>query len=167
VPSCSIGEPFADNVFLQRLERGTKHHQSIDIVACLGHDGCEVAHVVSGLDIRPASFLEKAIFAPPADDAQFRPGALKLPATILLNSSVCYHYPQIVEKIPGMHRDHRKYLVVRPTGWLGPAALESNVTPDLLKEAGYTHLLDLAARRPADLDANARRTAAFSPIRWN
>jgi hypothetical protein len=146
VPSCSIGEPFADNVFLQRLERGTKHHQSIDIVACLGHDGCEVAHVVSGLDIRPASFLEKAIFAPPADDAQFRPGALKLPATILLNSSVCYHYPQIVEKIPGMHRDHRKYLVVRPTGWLGPAALESNVTPDLLKEAGYTHLLDLAAR---------------------
>src|SRR6266496_1702483 len=24
---------------------------------------------------------------------------LKLPATILLNSSVCYHYPQIVEKI--------------------------------------------------------------------
>ena len=25
---------------------------------------------------------------------------------------------------------------------MGPAALESNVTPDLLKETGYTHLLD-------------------------
>jgi hypothetical protein len=25
---------------------------------------------------------------------------------------------------------------------MGPGALESNVTPDLLKEAGYTHLLD-------------------------
>ena len=35
-----------------------------------------------------------------------------------------------------------KYVGVRPTGWMGPGALESNVTPDLLKEAGYTHLLD-------------------------
>jgi allantoinase len=25
---------------------------------------------------------------------------------------------------------------------MGPGALESTVTPDLLKEAGYTHLLD-------------------------
>jgi hypothetical protein len=38
---------------------------------------------------------------------------------------------------------------------MGPGALESTVTPDLLKEAGYTHLLDWP-RRPADLDANAR-----------
>ena len=97
---------------------------------------------------------------------------LKLPATILLNSSVCYHYPQIVEKIKargddvlghgrtnaellrGMweHDEARaiqecteviaKHVGVRPTGWMGPGALESNVTPDLLKEAGYTHLLD-------------------------
>jgi len=97
---------------------------------------------------------------------------LKLPATILLNSSVCYHYPQIVEKIKargddvlghgrtnaellrGMweHDEARaiqectevieKHVGVRPTGWMGPGALESNLTPDLLKEAGYTHLLD-------------------------
>ena len=97
---------------------------------------------------------------------------LKLPATILLNSSVCYHYPQIVEKIkargddvlghgrtnaellrPMWEQDEaraikecteiiEKYVGVRPTGWMGPGALESNVTPDLLKEAGYTHTLD-------------------------
>src|SRR5262249_53658633 len=30
----------------------------------------------------------------------------------------------------------------RPPGWRGPGALESGGTPDLLKEAGYTHLLD-------------------------
>ena len=29
-----------------------------------------------------------------------------------------------------------------PTGWLGPWISQSNVTPDLLKEAGYTYLLD-------------------------
>ena len=97
---------------------------------------------------------------------------LKLPATILLNSTVCYHYPDIVEKIktrgddvcghgrsnaevlkPFWEHDEarviqecteiiEKYVGVRPTGWMGPGALESNVTPDLLKEAGYTHLLD-------------------------
>ena len=97
---------------------------------------------------------------------------MKLPATILLNSSVCYHYPDIVEKIktrgddvcghgrsnaevlkPLWEHDEarviqecteiiEKYVGVRPTGWMGPGALESNVTPDLLKEAGYTHLLD-------------------------
>ena len=97
---------------------------------------------------------------------------LKLPASILLNSSVCYHYPEIVEKIKARGDDvlgHgrtnsevmkplwaddearviqeiteviEKYVGVRPTGWMGPAASESNVTPDLLKEAGYTHLLD-------------------------
>jgi allantoinase len=97
---------------------------------------------------------------------------LKLPATILLNSSVCYQYPEIVEKIKargddvlghgrtnaellrGMWEDDERRAIaecteviaehvgVRPTGWMGPGALESNVTPDLLKEAGYTHLLD-------------------------
>jgi len=97
---------------------------------------------------------------------------LKLPASILLNSSVCYHYPDIVEKIKergddvlghgrtnaevvrGMWEDDERRVIaectevieqhvgVRPTGWMGPGALESNVTPDLLKEAGYTHLLD-------------------------
>lgn len=97
---------------------------------------------------------------------------LKLPASILLNSSVCYHYPDIVEKIkqrgddvichgrttaevhtPLWEHDEariiaecteviEKYIGIRPTGWMGPAALETKATPDLLKEAGYTHLLD-------------------------
>ena len=35
-----------------------------------------------------------------------------------------------------------KHVGVRPTGWMGPGAVESKVSPDLLKEAGYTHLLD-------------------------
>ena len=97
---------------------------------------------------------------------------LKLPATILLNSTVCYEYPQIIQKIKergddvvghgrtnaellrGMWEDDErrviqecvevieKYVGVRPTGWMGAGAAESNVTPDLLKEAGFTHLLD-------------------------
>ena len=32
-----------------------------------------------------------------------------------------------------------------PTGWMGPAASESNVTPDLLKEAGYRYVMDWPA----------------------
>jgi peptidoglycan/xylan/chitin deacetylase (PgdA/CDA1 family) len=97
---------------------------------------------------------------------------LKLPATVLLNSMVCYQYPDLIEKMKqrgddvmghgrtnaevlrGMweHDEARaiqectevieKHIGVRPTGWMGPGALESSVTPDLLKEAGYTHLLD-------------------------
>jgi len=97
---------------------------------------------------------------------------LKLPATILLNSMVCYEYPDIVAKIRQRgddvvghgrtnaetaatmwEQDERraiqectdviaKHVGVRPTGWMGPGAIESKVTPDLLKEAGYTHLLD-------------------------
>ena len=97
---------------------------------------------------------------------------LKLPASTLLNSMVCYQYPEIIEKIkqrgddvlghgrtnaevfrPMWEHDEaraiqecteviEKHVGVRPTGWMGPGAAESNVTPDLLKEAGYTHLLD-------------------------
>ena len=97
---------------------------------------------------------------------------LALPASILLNSMVCEHYPQIVARIKARGDDvlghgrtnaeqHRgmwetdearaiadvtetiaRHVGARPTGWMGPAALETNVTPDLLKEAGYTHLLD-------------------------
>ena len=97
---------------------------------------------------------------------------LKLPASILLNSSVCHHDPEIVAKIkargddvlghgrtnaellrPMWEQDEERAIAetteviaehvgVRPTGWMGPGALESSVTPDLLKEAGYTHLLD-------------------------
>jgi allantoinase len=33
----------------------------------------------------------------------------------------------------------------KPKGWMGPAASESHVTPDLLKEAGYKYLLDWPA----------------------
>lgn len=97
---------------------------------------------------------------------------LGLPASILLNSSVCYHYPELIDKIkargddvlghgrtnaevlkPFWEHDElrviqecteviEKYVGVRPTGWMGPGAAESNATPDLLKELGYTHLLD-------------------------
>ncbi|HEY4921479.1 MAG TPA: polysaccharide deacetylase family protein [Xanthobacteraceae bacterium] len=97
---------------------------------------------------------------------------LKLPASILLNSEVCLHYPEIVDKIKARGDDvlgHGRtnaevlrgmweadeanaikqcsdtiaqHVGVRPTGWMGPGALESSVTPDLLREAGYTHLLD-------------------------
>jgi allantoinase len=97
---------------------------------------------------------------------------LKLPASILLNSAVCYEYPEIVEKIKargddvlghgrtnaellrGMWEDDErrviqecvevieKYVGVRPTGWMGAGAAESSFTPDLLKECGFTHLLD-------------------------
>ena len=56
--------------------------------------------------MRPAWFW-KSNFCAASGRRAISPGVLKLPATILLNSRV-YHYPQIVEKIPGMHRDHRK-----------------------------------------------------------
>ncbi len=96
---------------------------------------------------------------------------LGLPASILLNSLVCVHYPQVIERIKRRgdticahgrtngellntmweHDEARaivettdvitEYLGKRPTGWMGPAAAESRVTPDLLVEAGYTHTL--------------------------
>jgi allantoinase len=97
---------------------------------------------------------------------------LKLPATILLNSLVCLHYPEIIARIKargddvvGHGRTNAEELVglweadearliaettetiaqhlgVRPLGWMGPGAAETGATPDLLKEAGYTHNLD-------------------------
>lgn len=97
---------------------------------------------------------------------------LQLPASVLLNSECCHFYPDIVAKIrergddvlghgrtnaevmrPFWEQDEARVIKeindtikaafgVAPTGWMGPAALESNVTPDLLQEAGYTHLLD-------------------------
>ena len=101
-----------------------------------------------------------------------------LPASILLNSAVCYEYPDIVEKIKqrgddvlghgrtnaetlrGMWEDDErrviqecvdvltKHVGVRPTGWMGSGAAETSVTPDLLKECGFTHLLDWPCGRP-------------------
>jgi peptidoglycan/xylan/chitin deacetylase (PgdA/CDA1 family) len=96
---------------------------------------------------------------------------LKLPATILLNSLVCEHYPDVVDRIKARgdticahgrtnselgnslweHDEARAiaestemiaaHFGTRPKGWMGPAAAESRVTPDLLVEAGYTHTL--------------------------
>jgi peptidoglycan/xylan/chitin deacetylase (PgdA/CDA1 family) len=96
---------------------------------------------------------------------------LGIPATILLNSLVCEHYPDVIEHIKSRgdsicahgrtnselgnglweHDEARviaestelieKHFSVRPRGWMGPAAAESRVTPDLLVEAGYNHTL--------------------------
>ena len=60
-----------------------------------------------------------------------------------------------------------KHVGVRPTGWMGPGALESSVTPDLLKEAGYTHLLDWPVDdQPIWMRRAQARSCPF-PIRWN
>ena len=96
---------------------------------------------------------------------------LNLPASVLLNSLVCEHYPQVIkairdrgDSIVAHGRTNSELLNVmweqdeariiaettdviaasfgkRPTGWMGPAAAESRVTTDLLIEAGYTHTL--------------------------
>ena len=96
---------------------------------------------------------------------------LNLPATILLNSLVCEHDPDVIgritergddvcshgrtnaETLAGMweHDEARviaettetiaRHLGARPTGWMGPSAAETRVTPDLIAEAGYTHNL--------------------------
>lgn len=96
-------------------------------------------------------------------------------ASVLLNSTVCKHYPQIIEA--GKERkwvwlahgrdnstfeagmsveEERKYLkeVVdtitaatghRINGWLGPALTETFQTPRLLRELGLTYILDWCA----------------------
>jgi hypothetical protein len=80
---------------------------------------------------------------------------LRLPATHLLNSLVCEHAPEIIERIKQRGDDvcaHGRtnaetteviaqHFGERPTGWMGPGAIESRVTCDLIKEAGYTHSL--------------------------
>jgi peptidoglycan/xylan/chitin deacetylase (PgdA/CDA1 family) len=99
----------------------------------------------------------------------------KMRASVLLNSDVCTHYPQIIEA--GKQRnwawcahgknnsnfqtgmsveDERKALqnmvstVSKATGrqvrgWLGPALTETFETPRLLKELGLTYVLDWCA----------------------
>jgi len=99
----------------------------------------------------------------------------KMRASVLLNSDVCAHYPQIIEA--GKQRnwvwcahgknnsnfqtgmsveDERKALqemvstVSKATGhqvrgWLGPALTETFETPRLLKELGLTYVLDWCA----------------------
>jgi peptidoglycan/xylan/chitin deacetylase (PgdA/CDA1 family) len=96
---------------------------------------------------------------------------LKLPATILLNSLVCENYPEVIERIKrrgdeicahgrtnaetvaGLWEHDEARLIsevtetitghfgARPMGWMGPAAAETRVTPDLLVEAGYQYSL--------------------------
>jgi peptidoglycan/xylan/chitin deacetylase (PgdA/CDA1 family) len=97
---------------------------------------------------------------------------LEIKASVLLNSEVCEHYPQIVDA--GVQRgwawlghgqtnstfqadmgleEERAYLAqmheviaqatgTSPRGWLGPALTETFNTPSLLAELGYRYLLD-------------------------
>ncbi|MBV8534769.1 MAG: polysaccharide deacetylase family protein [Alphaproteobacteria bacterium] len=99
----------------------------------------------------------------------------KVPASVLLNSDVCRHYPQIIEAgkarqwawlahgknnstfQTGMTPEvERAYLaevvgtIHRATGaaikgWLGPALTETFETPKILKELGLTYVLDWCA----------------------
>ena len=98
--------------------------------------------------------------------------ALRLPATVLVNSAMYDHAPSLVaahrargDEIAGHGRtnaerqsvldeEEERALIAEatarltreedrpPAGWLGPWIAESPVTPDLLKEAGYDYLLD-------------------------
>src|SRR5499426_4793098 len=100
---------------------------------------------------------------------------LKLPAAHNINSLLYEYHPQICERIRkrgdevvGHGRtnaerqgdlwelDERRLIddvtqeITRreggpPKGWMGPAASESNATPDLLKEAGYKYVMDWPA----------------------
>lgn len=93
-------------------------------------------------------------------------------ASVLLNSDVCVHYPEIIEEgnrrdwawlahgknnsiiQTGMDlEDERRYLAAvvntikgstgkQPKGWLGPALSETFNTPDLLAELGLTYNCD-------------------------
>lgn len=96
-------------------------------------------------------------------------------ASVLLNSDVCKHYPQIIEagrkrnwawlahgknnstfEVGMSAEEERKYLTAvvdtiaaatgqRVRGWLGPALTETFETPRLLKELGLTYILDWCA----------------------
>jgi allantoinase len=100
---------------------------------------------------------------------------LGLPLCHLINSAVSERYPQIVarihargDEIVGHGRTNSERQAdfpeceeaaliaeatetltrihgVRPNGWMGPWISESTATPDLLKEAGYSYVLDWPA----------------------
>lgn len=100
---------------------------------------------------------------------------LGLPLCHLINSTVSERYPQIVARIAkrgdeivghGRTNSERQADLdeageaelireatatltrihgAAPSGWMGPWISESQVTPDLLKEAGYSYLLDWPA----------------------
>ena len=97
---------------------------------------------------------------------------MKLPMSCLVNSCLYDTYPEIFERIRargdavvghgrtnaefqrGMWEEDERRLIAdatetierheghKPKGWLGPGVSETNVTPDLLKEAGYSYVLD-------------------------
>ena len=101
--------------------------------------------------------------------------ALRLPATVLLNSALYGHAPSLVaahrargdeiaahgrtnsERQSAMDEAAERAMItevtaaianaegVRPTGWLSPWIAESHHTPDLLAEAGYTYTLNWCA----------------------
>jgi peptidoglycan/xylan/chitin deacetylase (PgdA/CDA1 family) len=96
----------------------------------------------------------------------------KLPISLLLNSEVYDHAPEVVaafrargDEVVGHGRTNSEHqndfdeageakLIAdvtaaierhesrKPTGWLSPGVNPSNVTPDLLQEAGYRYILD-------------------------
>jgi allantoinase len=100
---------------------------------------------------------------------------LELRASVLLNSDVCAHYPQIVaagnerdwawlghgknnsslwtgmeleqerEALAAMVAELRRGTGRAPKGWLGPALTETSNTPELLAEQGFTYVLDWCA----------------------
>lgn len=100
---------------------------------------------------------------------------LALPATVLANTAIYDHAPQIMDafRVRGdefvghgvtnaerqgtMPEDEERDLIVRtaatltqhegrsPTGWMGPWVSQSRVTPDLLAEAGFAYMMEWAA----------------------
>jgi allantoinase len=100
---------------------------------------------------------------------------LELPASALVNSEVCEHYPQIVaagrergwawvahgttnsQLWTGLEPTEERALLAqivttlsdatgrRPRGWLGPALTETDATLSLLAELGFTYTLDWVA----------------------
>jgi allantoinase len=97
-------------------------------------------------------------------------GELGLPVSLLVNAAMVEHAPQALAAFPSAdivghgrtnserqgtlsENDERaliaqttaaleKYSGQRPRGWLGPWISQSDLTPDLLQEAGYSYLLD-------------------------
>ena len=97
---------------------------------------------------------------------------LQLPACHLLNTTVFDYAPQIIDKVmargdefvghgrtnseaQGTYDEAGEAALIgeatdaitqktgrRPEGWMGPWISESHVTPDLLKEAGYSYIMD-------------------------
>ncbi|MDQ6821789.1 MAG: polysaccharide deacetylase family protein [Actinomycetota bacterium] len=113
---------------------------------------------------------------------------LGLRASVLLNSEVCENYPQIVAAgvkrnwawlghgvtnstlWTGMEPDDERDLLrgivdtiteatgQSPRGWLGPALTETEHTPALLAELGFTYSLDwVADDQPFPLEVRGRR----------